>query len=106
MQIRLIGTGAADGIPAFFSESEVSRYARKHGGKDVRTRSSALIDGTIKIDLPPETFMQCVAQGLVPQDWSALVFTHSHEDHCAVSELQYGLIPFTTREFLEYPIYC
>jgi phosphoribosyl 1,2-cyclic phosphate phosphodiesterase len=106
MQIRLIGTGAADGIPAFFADSEVSRYARKHGGKDVRTRCAALIDGTIKIDLPPETFMQCVAQGLDPQDWSALVFTHSHEDHCAVSELQYGLIPFTTREFLEYPIYC
>lgn len=106
MQIRLIGTGSADGIPAFFSNSEVSQYAREHGGKDVRTRCAALIDGTIKIDLPPETFMQCVQQGLDPQDWSALVFTHSHEDHCAISELQYGLIPFTEREFLEYPIYC
>ncbi len=106
MQIRLLGTGASDGIPAFFLDSEVSDYARKHGGKDIRSRAAALIDGTLKIDLGPDTFMQCVQQGLDPQDWSALLFTHSHEDHCAVSELQYGLIPFTSREFLEYPIYC
>jgi len=106
MQIRLLGTGASDGIPAFFSDSIVSEYARKHGGKDVRSRAAALIDGQIKIDLGPDTYLQCVQNGLDPQDWTALIFTHSHEDHFAVSELQYGLIPFTTREYLEYPIYC
>lgn len=105
MEVRLLGTGAADGIPGFFSDNRVSRYAREHGGKDVRTRSGALIDGHIKIDLPPDTFAQVVRDRLSPEDWSALIFTHSHDDHFALEEIQYGMFPFVDREYLPYPIF-
>lgn len=105
MVIRLLGTGAADGIPGFYADNEVSRYARENGGKDLRTRTAALIDGVLKIDLPPDTLCQMMRDGLDARDWSALIFTHSHEDHLAASEIQYALFPFTELEQLPFSIY-
>ncbi|HEY0868466.1 MAG TPA: MBL fold metallo-hydrolase [Fimbriimonas sp.] len=105
MNVRLLGTGAADGIPGLFSNDEVSRWARINGGKDIRTRSAALVDGHLKIDLGPDTFAQMQRFGLDGRDWSGLVFTHSHEDHFAVSEVQYALFPFVQKDHLEFPIY-
>ena len=106
MKIRLLGTGGADGIPGLFSNDEVSRYARLNGGKDVRTRAAALIDGVLKIDLPPETCMQALRDGVDPSDWTGLIFTHSHEDHCAISEIQYALYPFVSADHLPFSIYA
>lgn len=105
MKVRLLGTGASDGIPAFFADCEVSRYARKHGGKDVRTRSAALVDGVLKIDLPPDTLIQLNRDGLDARDWIALFLTHSHDDHFALGEIQYALHPFTEDEFCPFVIY-
>jgi phosphoribosyl 1,2-cyclic phosphate phosphodiesterase len=105
MKLRLLGTGGADGIPRMHGDDEVSRYARQHRGKEVRSRAAALLDGTIKIDLPPDTIMQLQRDGLSSEDWSALIFTHSDDDHFAVAEIQYALTPFTENEFLPYVIY-
>lgn len=106
MTIRLLGTGAAEGIPAFYSNTDVSIYARKHGGKDVRTRCGALVDGTIKIDLPPDTLLHLHRDRLDAMDWSALVFTHSDDDHFAPEELQYCLYPFNEMDYLDFVIYA
>lgn len=105
MNIRLLGTGAADGIPGFYTHDPVSRYARECGGKDIRTRCAALVDGILKIDLPPDTLCQLQRDRLDARDWSALIFTHSHEDHFAVGEIQYALFPFTECQYLPYTIY-
>lgn len=104
MIIRLLGTGAAEGIPAFYSSSRVSEHARKHGGREVRTRCGALLDGHIKIDLPPDTLTQLNRDNLDARDWSCLLFTHSHDDHFAVQEIQYGLYPFNEMDHLSFPI--
>lgn len=105
MTIRLLGTGAAEGIPGFMSHSRVSRYAREHGGKDVRTRSGALVDGCVKLDLPPDTLCQLHRDRLDSREWTCLLFTHSHDDHFAIEELQYGLYPFSDLDFLCFSIY-
>lgn len=105
MEVLLLGTGAAEGIPAFYSGSRVSDYARKHGGRDVRTRSGALIDGGLKIDLPPDTLMQMHREGLDARDWSALLFTHADEDHFAVNEMQYAMHPFSDMDYVGFTIY-
>ena len=105
MKIKLLGTAAAEGIPAFYSGSRVSEHARKTGGREMRTRCAALVDGHIKIDLPPDTLTQLHREGLDARDWSLLLFTHSHDDHFAVSELQYGLFPFNEMERMDFPIY-
>lgn len=105
MVVQLLGTGAADGIPALFENSRVSDYARKHGGKDVRTRCGAIIDGHLKIDFPPDTFSQLVLHQLNALDWSAIVFTHSDHDHFAVREIQYAMFPFNDEMSMPFPMY-
>ncbi|MFI5384491.1 MAG: MBL fold metallo-hydrolase [Fimbriimonadales bacterium] len=105
MRIQLLGTGGADGIPAYCASGLVSDYAREHGGKDVRTRAAALVDGELKIDFGPDTLAQIQRDGIDASDWSAAVFTHSDEDHLAVSELQYFLYPFNENDHLPFAIY-
>ena len=105
MKLRLLGTGAADGIPALCGHSPVSDYARKHGGKDMRTRSAAVLDDAIKIDFGPDTLAQVQREHLDTADWSAVVFTHSDDDHLACSEIQYFLFPFNLNDLLPFTLY-
>ncbi|MCU0316867.1 MAG: MBL fold metallo-hydrolase [Fimbriimonadaceae bacterium] len=106
MKILLQGTGGADGVPAFYSDSRVSEYARQHRGKDIRTRTAALVDGILKIDLGPDTWHQVARDGLDARDWTALLFTHSDADHFAPDELMYSLYPFNDMEFAGFTIYA
>lgn len=105
MRILLQGTGAADGIPALYSDSRLSRLARELGGKEIRSRCAALIDGHLKIDLGPDTWHQVVRDRLDPSEWTAVLFTHSHEDHFTISELQYWLYPFAHTDFSDLMVY-
>lgn len=106
MNLRLMGTGGADGIPAFFSHSRVSEYARQHGGHDVRSRAAALIDGILKIDLGPDTWSQVASQRLDAMDWTAVLFTHSDADHFAPDELMYALFPFNDQHYAGFVVYA
>lgn len=105
MNLTLLGTGGADGIPGIFAEDRISAHARRAGGKDVRTRAAAIIDRSLKIDFGPDTAWQVIQNGLNPCEWTGLVFTHSHEDHLAVAELQYALFPFVEAEAFPFGIY-
>lgn len=105
MVIHLLGTGGADGIPAIYSDSRVSKFARENGGKDVRSRASALVDGHIKLDLGPDTWHQVTREGLDARDWSAIAFTHSDSDHFAIEELQYALYPFNNFEYAGFTVF-
>lgn len=96
MKVLLLGTGAADGIPALFCDCAVCRFAREHGGRETRSRSAALVDGCLKIDLGPDTLSQVHTHRLNPADWKWLAYTHSHDDHFAPRELQYLFPPFAT----------
>lgn len=106
MKIKLLGTGAADGIPSPFGTDRISAHARAVKGKEIRTRSGAIVDGTIKIDLSPDTYMQLLRENLSATDWTALFFTHSDDDHLAVSEIQYALEPFIDNPYLPYTIFA
>lgn len=55
MKIQFLGTAAYEGIPAMFCQCEQCNTARKRGGKNLRTRSQALIDGKLLIDFPADT---------------------------------------------------
>lgn len=105
MDVLLLGTGASDGIPAVFGNSRVSEHARTHRGKNIRSRTGALVDGWLKIDLGPDTWHQVATQGLDPTAWGAVLITHSHEDHLCASELQYCLQPFTDESHCPFAIY-
>lgn len=99
MRIQLLGTGSAEGLPALFCKCEVCAEARRRGGKDHRTRASALIDGVLKIDLPQDTLHHVMTHGLDLTQVQHLVFTHTHDDHFAFKELQYMSWMFVTQEW-------
>lgn len=81
MKIKYFGTAAAEGIPALFCHCRVCEYARKNGGKDVRTRSQALIDDTLLLDFPPDTYMHALTYGLPLHKLHHCLVTHAHHDH-------------------------
>lgn len=106
MKVTLLGTGAAEGWPGLFCRCEACGFARLHGGKNIRTRSSALIDGTLKIDFPPDILHQVIANNINLCDITALLFTHEHDDHFCGAQLQYLGNYFVTEQRPEpLPIY-
>jgi len=78
------------------------------GLRDTRfdVNDAAIVDGVIKIDLPPDTLAQLQRDGLSALDWSALIFTHSDDDHLAINEIQYAMYPFMDFDHLPFPIYA
>lgn len=89
MEIRLLGTGSAEGWPGLFCNCPVCQRSRKIGGKNLRTRSTALINGVLKIDFPPDTLHHVLTQNLDLTQVKYLLITHGHDDHLAIPELQY-----------------
>lgn len=81
MKIKLYGTAAAEGVPALFCNCRVCLNAQKVGGKEIRTRTQALIDETVLIDFPADTYAHKIYDGLPLSDLEHLVVTHSHHDH-------------------------
>lgn len=89
MEIQLLGTAAAEGWPGLFCRCEACGKARKLRGKNIRTRSGALIDDVLKIDFPPDTLHQALTHNVDLACLQALLFTHAHDDHFCLEELQY-----------------
>lgn len=81
MKIKYYGTGASEGIPSLFCKCPICTEAVKNGGKDIRSRSQALIDNKILVDFPPDTFMHVAYGGLDLQSIHTCIVTHSHGDH-------------------------
>ena len=81
MKIKYFGTAAAEGIPALFCHCKVCEYARANGGKDVRTRSQAMIDDALLLDFPPDTYMHVLTYGLPLHKLHHCFVTHAHHDH-------------------------
>ena len=81
MEIKFLGTSATERIPAMFCECEVCEKSRKSGGKNIRTRSQALVDGKILIDFPADTFMHFNCHNVPFKNIKTCLITHSHMDH-------------------------
>ncbi len=87
MKIKYLGTAAAEGIPAIFCECENCKRAKLLGGKNIRTRSQAIIDNKILIDFPPETYMHYLKYNIPLNEIKTCIITHSHEDHLYADEI-------------------
>ena len=82
MKIRYLGTAAAEGYPALFCRCPNCEEARKRGGRNIRTRSQALIDDELIIDFPSDSYYHAVLNGFHFTDIHNYIFTHIHMDHC------------------------
>ena len=51
MKLKYYGTGAGYGLPEVFCDCRICRHARENGGKNIRTRSMALLDGQLAISI-------------------------------------------------------
>ncbi len=81
MKIKYFGTAAAEGIPGLFCDCDTCKKARELGGREIRTRSQALIDDKLLIDFPPDTYMHILNDGLDFSNINNILITHSHSDH-------------------------
>ena len=87
MIIKYLGTAAAEGIPAAFCDCETCTKALELGGKNIRTRSQALIDGKLLIDFPADTYIHSLTYGIKLGDIKHCLITHSHSDHLYPNEI-------------------
>lgn len=81
MKIQYLGTAAAEGWPALFCNCNYCAEARKRGGKNLRTRSQALIEDRLLVDFPPDTYLHMLRDGLNLPSIHSILVTHSHQDH-------------------------
>lgn len=81
MKIKYLGTAAYEGVPSLFCECRVCKLSRERGGRNLRSRSQALIDGDLLIDFNADTVWHYQKYGF---DWGKIcgvLITHSHSDH-------------------------
>ncbi|TYP79818.1 MBL fold metallo-hydrolase [Paenibacillus methanolicus] len=81
MKIHFLGTAAAEGYPNAFCRCEACAKARSLGGRNVRTRSSVIIDDVMKVDYSPDSHMQALRDRVDLGAVEHLLFTHTHYDH-------------------------
>ena len=87
MKLTYLGTAAAEGWPALFCRCPYCRKALAAGGRNLRTRSQALVNGDLLLDFPPDSFSHMQQNRL---DFSAvrwLLVTHGHMDHFYPTDL-------------------
>ena len=105
MKIHFLGTAAAEGIPALFCTCENCKYARKHKGKNIRTRFSILIDDVYKIDFPPDSYLHLLRYNLDYTKLKSIFVTHDHCDHIQENEFEMMMKYFTNERNLKVNIY-
>jgi len=87
MKIQFLGTAAFEGIPAMFCHCELCTKANLIRGKEIRTRTSVMIDTDLKVDFPPDTYMHMLREQLNLDKLHNIIFTHSHSDHLYAEDL-------------------
>ena len=88
MKLQYLGTAAAEAVPAPFCLCPVCQDARRKGGRNIRTRSQALVDDRLLLDLPADTYLHTLRDGLKLYDIDTLLVTHCHSDHLYPAELE------------------
>lgn len=81
MKLQFLGTAAAEGIPSLFCRCNTCKNARARGGREIRTRSSALVNDRLLIDVPSDTFYHSVQFGIDLSELNQCLITHTHGDH-------------------------
>ncbi len=83
MKLTYLGTAAAEGWPAVFCNCEYCLKAKEKGGRNIRTRSQALVNDDLLLDFPMDTNLHMLQNRLDLSAVEYVFFTHAHVDHCS-----------------------
>ncbi len=89
MRLTFLGTGGSEGYPAAFCDCARCTRARALGGRNLRRRSSLLVDDALLLDLGPDVVAALQATGTSLARLSTLLITHLHDDHFLPITLKY-----------------
>jgi phosphoribosyl 1,2-cyclic phosphate phosphodiesterase len=95
-EVQILGSAAAEGIPAIFCTCDVCKKAWANGGKDVRMRAAYKLSDTVRIDFGPDTLAQEYKFQLHSEKLKHLFITHSHEDHLYLDNFIYRMKGFSS----------
>ncbi|MDF2943597.1 MAG: phnP [Herbinix sp.] len=98
MIIKILGTAAAEGVPALFCNCAFCIYARTHQGKEVRRRCSVLINENLVIDLGPDALWNSVSFNISYSQISYILLSHSHFDHTSLHTFLLALSKYRATE--------
>lgn len=88
MKIKYLGSAAYEGVPSLFCHCEVCRKSKEYGGKNVRTRSQALVNDDLLIDFCPDTVYHYQKYGFDFEKVRDCIITHSHSDHLYIDDVE------------------
>ncbi len=81
MKVHILGTAAAERIPAMFCKCTVCQNAMKTGGRNARSQTQVLIDDDLLIDFGQDTYLHFLQTGRDLTKVKHMLITHSHGDH-------------------------
>lgn len=87
MKIKYLGTAAYEGIPSLFCQCETCKKSLALGGKNLRSRSQALINDELLIDFPPDTVWHFQKYKIDFTKINNCLITHSHSDHFYLDDM-------------------
>ncbi len=81
MKIQFLGTAASPSMPLPFCRCNACKQARLIKGKNLRRRSSLIINDDLLIDIGPDIMSASYEHNISVTDVSICFQTHFHEDH-------------------------
>ncbi len=88
MKFQYLGTAAAEGWPALICDCEACGKALAAGGRNIRTRSQAIVDDRLLIDFPADTYHHMIQHGVDLGKVHHCIITHDHMDHFHPEDLE------------------
>ena len=87
--LLILGSAAAEGVPALFCDCRVCREAALRGGREIRMRTSYNIGGSLQIDFGPDALQAFQRHRDRLLAIRHILFTHAHGDHLLSNQLCY-----------------
>lgn len=95
MKIKYLGTAAYEGVPSPFCKCRVCEQSRKLGGRNMRSRSQALINGELLMDFNADTVWHFHKYGFDWENIGDCLITHSHCDHLYADDAEIASKPYS-----------
>ena len=95
MKIKYLGTAAYEGVPAPYCKCRVCRESFRTGGRALRSRSQALVDGELLFDYNADTVCHSLQYRIEWEKIGDCLITHSHSDHLCPADLLLLSDPFS-----------